>query len=255
MSVVVTEDHFGPQHPNIVTRDLEWDARARSIYDRLLNDSVLSGWVPGQEEWDETLVVDGTHKLTKGLRLRQLCSGFLQDELSTDVRWIHHAKEQAILADLGELLGNGEYVVISYTFTEAGIKLVEEIGKTFGRDVVALCNGRTRNVTEILSLFDARSKVPTKLRVIVLQEKVGSVGISLARARHLFFHSGSMDSAIHDQMLHRIWEPSRASNITYYQMVNSADGFARQIVQNKLDASVMAHRVGLYAAMMGKKII
>jgi hypothetical protein len=253
MSVVVTEDYFTPQVPNIVTREIPWEPQAGDVYRRLVKDSVLSGWEPGKDEWDEnTLVVDGTHKLTKGLRLRQLCAGFLQDELSGDIRWVHHSKERAILADLVEPLASDQFVVISYSFTEAGVHLTTEIGKAFGRDVVVLCNSHTNNATEVLRLFDVRSVVETKVRILVLQEQVGGAGISLARARHLFFHSWSMDSAIHGQMLRRVWDSSRASHITYYQMEKSADGFARAVVQDKLDASVVTKKIELLAALTGQ---
>jgi hypothetical protein len=248
MSVVVTEDHFTTEKPNIVTRDIHWTPAAREVYDRLLKDSVLFGNV-GPEEFE--LSVDGTHKLTKGLRLRQLCAGFLEDEMSGAIRWIHRSKQDAIVADLAEPFSIGQRVVISYQFTESGENLVAAIEKAYGKGTAALANSQTHQITQLLRLFDVHNQTETPIRALVLQEQVGGAGISLARARHLFFHSWSMDSAIHEQMRRRIWDPSRAGNITYYQMVRSADGFARQVVDNKINASVMAKRIGLLAAFTG----
>jgi hypothetical protein len=245
MHRVKAEDYFGPQIPNEVTRDLPWPERAGKLYADLARDSVIA---------EDDLAVDGTHRLTKMLRASQLCAGFLEDEVSGEVRWIHDAKTEAILADLSEPLAMGQRVVISYTFTQAGERLLAAVRRAYGKASCEIVNGNTpeNRALELLRLFDVRATDETPVRVLIVQEQAGGTGISLARARHLFFHSWSMDSATHDQMRARIKDPALTSNYTYYQMRDSHDGYARAIVRDKLDASVMAARKdALYAAMRG----
>jgi hypothetical protein len=230
MSIVKSEDYFGPDDTIEVERRLVMPSEVRATYDTLQKDSVLAS---------DSLTVDGTHRLTKLLRSLQLCAGFLEDENSGEVRWLHRAKEEAIIGDLSEILAAGERVVISYQFNPAGESIVKAINTVFRAQVAHLINGQTNNATDLLRLFDVNSTAPTEIKVLVIQEQVGGVGISLARARHLFFHSWSMDSAAHTQMRRRVWHPSRAASIAYYQMKDSADDFARAIVQDKVDASVM----------------
>ena len=213
------------------------------MYDALEKDAVL---------FEEGLSVDGTHRLTRLLRGLQLCAGYLPDEESGELRWIHHTKTDAILADLAEPLASDERIVISYLFTPSGQKLYEAVARRYGKEAVEWVYGDTKNAAEILRRFDVNNTSTTDLlRVVVLQEQVGGVGISLARARHLFFHSWSMDSAAHEQMRLRIWTPSKVSNISYYTMKHSADGYALKIVQDKLNASVMKKPGGLAYAFRG----
>lgn len=245
MHRVKSEDYFGPHVPNEVTRDLEWPDRAAKLYHDLERDSVIA---------EDDLAIDGTHRLTKMLRASQLCAGFLEDEITGEVRWIHDTKSNAILADLSEPLAMGQRVVISYTFTPAGNRLLEAIRKTYGKDAAEIVNGQTneKRALDLLRLFDVNNTTETPMRVLVIQEQAGAEGISLARARHLFFHSWSMDSAKHDQMRARIRDVTLTSNFTYFQMRDSQDQYARMIVQDKLDASVMAARKGaLYNAVRG----
>jgi hypothetical protein len=233
---VSAEDYFGPNKPNVITRELHWPNEVGEKYAQFYKDSVLAS---------DDLTLDGTHRLTKYLRCAQMCAGFVPDEVSGEIRWLHDLKVQSILTDLAEPIAFGQRVVISYTFTEAGVKLRDAIARTYNDKLVALVNGRTKNVPELLRVFDVSSIEDSPLRVLVLQEQVGGVGISLARARHLFFHSWNMDSAVHSQMTKRIWHPELVSNISYYQMrdfgkAQSADAFARAIVQGKLDDSIMS---------------
>ena len=242
MSRVRAEDYFGPNEPNTITRHIPWPARAGKLYTDFQKDHVLA---------EDDLSVDGTHLLTKLLRSLQLCAGFLEDEASGEQRWIHHAKTEAITADLAEPIATGLRVVVSYTFTSAGVAVTDAINAAYGKGTAVLINGQTKDAASIMRLFDVNCTTPTDIKVLVIQERVGGVGISLARARHLFFHSWSMDSAAHDQMLHRIWMPNRTSNITYFQMKHSADKYARMIVRDKLDASVMLRKIGLANALAG----
>jgi hypothetical protein len=234
MQVVNTEDYFGPDNPPPpVIRTLDWPEKAAQTYRAFVKDSVLAG----------DLVLDGTHRLTKEMRCAQMAAGFAVDEQSGEAVRLHSEKEDAIIADLAEILAGGMRCVISYLFTLGGEAILEAVAKAYGKESVALINGHTndRVAVETLRLFDANNTTETPLKVLIVQEKVGGVGISLARANYLMFHSWSMDAADHEQMRLRIWSPDRPANYTYYQMKNSVDQSRRRVVQEKQDASIM-HR-------------
>jgi hypothetical protein len=235
MQIVRAEDYFGPDEINEVTRELDWPLPAAQIYKTLQKDSVVN---------DDNLTIDGTHRLTKILRGLQLCAGFIQNEATGEMHTIHEEKTRAILADLSEPIGLGQRVVVSYHFNEQGTLLWNALSKAHGKSAVALVNGRTKDdvALEVLSLFDVDCKKPTPIKILIIQEQAGAEGISLARARHLFFSSWSMDSVKHAQMRKRIWHPELTSHISYYEMKKSVDGFARMIVQDKLDASIMSRK-------------
>jgi hypothetical protein len=237
-------DYFGEIPENEITRTIPWPPDARKLYDALAQESVLT-------ERDDDITVDGTHKLTKLLRFRQLCAGYLKDELSDDIRPIHGAKIDTLVADLAEPLACGQRVVVSYCFTPDGARAFAEIARVYGPKSVALVNGASIDPAETLRLFDVQNDGETPVRVLVVQEQVGGVGISLARAQHLIFTSWSLDSAIHEQMRKRIWDPSRPATYTYLQMRDSVDQFARACVRDKRNASIMLRELGLAATLRG----
>jgi hypothetical protein len=239
------KDYFGDIGENEITRQIPWITKARDLYDSLAKSSVLT-------EASDGVTVDGTHLLTKLLRFTQLCSGYLEDEQSGEVKWYHHSKAQAVVGDLSEILASGHRAVVSYIHTPDGEQLHELIAKTYGATHVALVNGATENAEDTLRLFDIACDEPTPLQVLVIQESVGAEGISLARADHLLLAGWSLDGAKHEQMRKRIWDPSRPANYAYYTMSNSVDAFRRAVVKNKREASLMIREVPWFDLINGK---
>ena len=245
MDRVRTKDIFGDRPDYEITRTLHWPPQAREKYDQLARNSVLT-------EADDGIVVDGTHLLTKLLRFFQLCEGYLVNESTGDALWYHYEKQEAIIGDLAEIIGSGKRAVVSFVHTLDGRKLDEMIAKAYGDKRVAFVDGHTKNPEEILRLFDVNCTTDTELQVLVVQESVGGVGISLARAEHLLFAGWSMDSAAHEQMRKRVWDPSRPACIAYYKMADSADTFRYAVVKNKRAASVMMRELPWLDVVYGR---
>jgi hypothetical protein len=243
---VRAKDWFGeiPEYETI--RTIPWPKVAWEAYRTLKREHVLTAE-------DDGIVLDGTHRLTRLLRFLQLGSGFLKDESTGEVHWLHDAKNCAVLDDLREPLEDGQHVVVSYVSTEQGKTLTWEINHKYGAGTAERVSGSTNNPNDLLRLFDVNSTDNRAPRVLVVQERVGGVGINLARAQHLFFAGWTMDQASHDQMRKRIWDserPTRPSFYTYYEMEHSADVFARELVRDKSKRSIMA-KYDLAAAIDG----
>jgi hypothetical protein len=239
------EDEYGVDPETETLRVIPWPDAARKLYAELANERVLATEADG-------IMIDGTHTLTRLLRFLQLACGYLVDEACAELRWLHSAKHEMVISDLAEPLAAGERVVVSHLFSPDGAALVEAIGKTYGAQSVLAVNGSTKDTVTRLKLFDATCTTETPVRVLVVQEQTGGVGISLARANHLIFSSWSMNAADHEQMRKRIYAPPRVANYTYMMMDRSADQFAHKIVRNKSLASIMSPRFDLNAAIQGK---
>lgn len=238
------KDYFGDVPQTELTRHIPWIVSARKVYDKLAQKSVLN-------EREDEITVDGTHLLTKALRFAQLAEGYLEDEATGNVRWLHHSKVAAIVGDLDEILSAGKRAVVSYLHTPMGQALTEAISKQYGHGSVELCSGQSDNVNEKLALFDVNNGIPTPVKVLVVQESIGGVSISLARAEHLLFASWSLDGAAHEQMRKRVWDPARPATIAYYQMQNCVDSFRRKVVKDKREASVMIREIPWFNVIYG----
>jgi hypothetical protein len=218
---------------NRIVRSIPWTDTAWKLYNKLHRDHALT----------EEIAVDGTHKLTRQLREQQLCSGFLTDEDTGELKWIHKQKLDALASELEDIVDSGALAVVSYSYTVAGEAIAETLRKKFGAERVALVNGNTpaRMATDTLRLFDIRSAAATPLQILVLQEQVGGMGISLARATYMIFFSWTMDYNIHEQMRKRIWDWNRPAFWIYLEMQNSADIKALGVINKKHADSIMQH--------------
>lgn len=222
-----------PEDSN-TTRAIPWPAPARKLYDKLKREHVLT-------TADDGIAIDGSHKLTRMLRGLQMCSGFLVDQDESKMRWVQKEKLNALISEVSEIVEADKMVVVAYSYTAAGEEIAAALAAKYGVDRVALVNGSTneRTANATLRLFDVGCTEETSLRILVLQEQVGGMGISLARAAYMVFYSWTMDYNVHEQMRKRIWNESRQSFYIYLEMQKSADGFAREIVKHKHLHSIM----------------
>lgn len=231
---VRARDVYGDVPEENITRTISWPVAARKLYMKLHRQHVLT-------TEDDGLAVDGTHKLTRRLRHQQMCSGFIVDQDTKELRWVQREKIDALVSELGEIVDAGKMCVVSYSYTVAGEDIARALAEKYGAERVALVNGDTseREANAVLRLFDINNATETPLQILVLQEQVGGMGISLARATYMIFFSWTMDYNIHEQMRKRIWNETRCAFYIYLEMQQSVDILAREIVKQKHLASIM----------------
>ena len=229
-----------------IERCIELPAKAKVAYDQMMRESVL--------EMEGLPYVDATHKLSRLVKLQKLCSGFITDD-NDDAVWVHRAKIDAVLEELEDHIEAGEKIVVSYIFRHEGAELEAAIRAQFKNCEVDRLSGQTpqkdrARITEPFS-FGNRNQ-GRGARVLIVQEAVGGLGISLASADHMIISSSSMDAAAHSQLRDRIWSPSKKITYTYLRVPNSVDTFIKRILATKDQASRALLDIGFQSAASGE---
>jgi SNF2 family DNA or RNA helicase len=216
-----------------IIRHVEMPQMQHTLYGRLVEDYI-----------SKDPEVDATHALTRLLRLQQLTSGVLPGAE-------HQAKLQAVIGEIGEPLSAGEKVVIFHRFREEGRQLFQAIASAYGDETVAALNGDTASEERriLTKLFNAKDD---KLQVLVVQEQVGSLGISLAAANLAIFTSMGFDYATHVQARDRIWSPGLPLTYVYITVPGTVDTFIHNTVKRKESASKRILDIGFEKAYRGE---
>lgn len=242
--------------PNIleITRAITLPPSVVEAYRKLVKAQKIE--IEGINNQDVT--INGTNRLARFTKLQQLTSGFAGSD--NGAVWVHREKIAAIVDELSEHVENGEYVVVSYRFRAEGIELENTISKFFGDDaIVERLSGDTpqRDRERITAPFDisARSTGASvrreTSRILIVQEQVGGLGISLAKADHMIVASASADAAAHDQMRDRIWAPSKKITYTYMMVPGTIDYTIKAILERKISAQAALLDAGFEQAAMG----
>jgi hypothetical protein len=248
-SIVRAEDYFDVPPMQEITRRIEMPEAAREMYRAMVRTDLLN--VP-----EMGIDLDGTHALTKLLRLQQLAQGFLpiaDPETNGAVGWLHDAKIDSVVADCVEPMEAGQKIVISHLWRPEGERVAEALRKRFGKLVVVELNGRTReDRAALIRPFDMNQDGAGDARILVVQEATGGEGISYARAKHLHFLSWSYSWDKNEQMSKRLWHPSqRFWTRTYHEMSGTVDLTVRATVRRKSSATIMIRENSLEALAMG----
>ena len=217
---------------------------ARKIYDAVKKQE-FSEVAPG-------LTIDGSNKLARITKLQKLAAGFVKEESDPAPTWIHREKIAAVVDEIGEAIENNECVIVSYFYEHEGAELESTLQQFYAGVFVARLSGNTpQKLREsITAPFDvARRGEDTKPRILIVQEQVGCLGISLARADHMVFASCSMDNAIHSQMRDRIWSPVKKITYTYIRSAKTNDFFVKKIHETKKTAQELLLDIGFESAL------
>lgn len=237
-----------------IERAIEMPNRAWDVYNKIVNDHTYSS------DW---LNLDAEHKIARLGILQRITSGFaymkLEDGSLTNnhAKWIHEAKISATVDELGEIVESGNLAVVFYLYRAEGDALVGALAKAFGHSTVARVDGSTPPADRVTltAPFDLGRDTPknNKTQILVVQEQVGSLGVSFARAKYALFYSYSMNYATHSQAADRIWSPGKSTTLTktYLTVPKSVDVFVRKLVSNKDMSSRMLLDTGFSEAARG----
>jgi hypothetical protein len=239
-SVIKRKDVFGADgvQPPVI-QSIPLPAPARTAYDKLAKEYVLEA-----EGLEGTEAI--SHKLSRLGVLAQLASGFVYDD-DHKARWIHDAKINGLMEELTEYFANDKPAVIFYRFDAEGVRIKHEIEKVLhGKVGVALLSGSVP-LSQRLEALNRFASVGGP-RYLIMQEQVGSLGISLARASTCIFFSHGFDYATHTQARDRIWKPGPEPLLyVYLRAKDTVDYFAGRIIDAKAQASNMLLRPGSFA--------
>lgn len=236
-SVVKRDQVFGKdgvQPP--VTQDIILPPSVRRMYDQLRDDFVLEM---------EHSSYSFAHKLSRLNTLMQLASGFIYEPNGTTT-WVHDAKINGLMEELEDYIEAEKPVVIFYHFDAEGERIEQKIRERVADDkLVARVAGAQTLEKRVFSLggFDK----PGGPRYLILQEQVGSLGISLAAASTCIFFSHSLAYDVHVQARDRIWKPGEEPLLhVYLRAPGTVDYFAKQIIERKESAEHMLLRPGSF---------
>jgi len=215
------EDVFGPDSWVYTERAFDLPKEARSLYDKLAKE-----WILSMEE--QELEIDATHVLSRMVRLQQLTSGFLPNTMSEDCV-IHKAKLDLVVQDLEDIVLAKEKAVIFHRYRKEEEMLVEATRK-LGCPVYTLSGGDAPgDRTDKIRRFN-ESDLPA---VFIVQTQAGGVGISLASATHALFYSQMFSFDQELQARDRIYSPGKVRCVTYYRARRSIDMYIAQIIESK----------------------
>jgi hypothetical protein len=220
-TIVRREDAFGPDSWQYVTREVDLPQSARRMYDELARQ-----WFTEVSEGKE---VSASHVLKRLIRLQQLAAGYLPTDEGGVVE-THRAKIEAVLADLGEIMGSGEKAVLFYNFIWEGLTYEREIGRSYP---VRRIGGDT-STDRRQAIIDEFAKVEGPM-VAVVQVRSGGTGISFASASHALFVSRGFSFADDEQARDRVYARGAARCVTYYQARNTVDDFIAAVLSSKQD--------------------
>lgn len=205
--------------PQDVRRTFKLPPNVRDLYDTLAKKSVA--------EYDG-VEIDGTHKLSRTTKFRQLTAGFVRDDAG-NVQWLHMGKIDLVQEELVDLLGAGEKVVVFYHFTEEGRRIEEAIRDEYGAIV-----GRVGGDTPLgyRGRLAKSFTEPNGIRVMVMQDSLG-IGISLKAASYVIRTSYPLDYAAYVQSNDRVYEAGKTLTYIEIEAQRTVDQWARRICTTK----------------------
>lgn len=177
------------------------------------------------------------HALARLTLLQQLAGGSLKQD-DGSFKWMHDTLLDAAEQETIEVLESGHKNIIFYRFDQEGEKLVERL-KKYG---AVLLNGNVR-ANERSSLIKRFQDKDSDCRVFVVQEAIGSVGLSFAVTNYITFYSSSASYGIHKQAKDRIFAPNTSGTLklvyTYLQAKGTVHTWIAALIRAKKEASDM----------------
>jgi hypothetical protein len=206
-SVVKRSDCFEIPPEQDVERIFALPPAAQKVYDGIIDDHILELQNGGVE-------IPVRHTFSRLIQLRQICVGFARywdpnrssDDASDDdrktVEWLHDGKMDIVKAEVADLLESKEKVVLFHAFSPERERLMHAL-----RDYkpLALYGGTPADARlRFLDMFRKQADHS----VLIAQESVASLGISLAAADYAIFVSFGPSRAVHTQARDRIFKPA-----------------------------------------------
>lgn len=240
-SRVRQEDCFDMPAVRDITVPVHFTKLVRELYDELVANATAEYF---------GLDIDALHQLTRITVLHELCAGFIKNGKETE--WVFDGKIKATLGQVEDLVSARKRVVVLHHYRAEGARLVEELRKKYGKEVVRDLHGDT----------PGRDRSPTPFKtwpnmlIYVAQEDTANMAISMREADHVVWTSWGTKSNVHYQARQRIFDQAEQKphglTYTYLEVPNSVDGTNRNIITRKRSASDALLNYGFEAMAYGR---
>jgi SNF2 family DNA or RNA helicase len=205
-SIVKRTDCFEIPPEHDVERFYDLPPEARRVYDTIVSDHVLEL----QNAADAKTELPLRHTFSRIVQLRQVAVGYARywdphrpdDENDKTVHWLHEEKLAIVKDEVEDIVESGEKVVVFHAFLPEREALMHALKEY--HPLTLYGGAKDADRVRALHLFERSSEHP----VIVVQESVGSLGISLAAANYAVFASYGLSRATHTQARDRIFKPA-----------------------------------------------
>jgi hypothetical protein len=243
-AIVRREDVFGPDTWQEVLRPVTLPAKAAKAYSKLAR------------EWfiDEPVTLDVTHTLARMTRLHQLTSGFLPDLESEGraVLELHRAKRDAIIADLEQVVEDGEKAVIFHRFTAEGNAIHADISTAFVGVPVLKIDGSTSSTARD-DVYEVMEKHQGAC-VAVIQTQSGGIARSLAEAQHVMFASRGFSFVEEEQARDRVYKPGQRRIVYDYVAEETIDEYIADVLRRKANIHEAVRNADRESIVFGPRI-
>ena len=213
----------------------EFENVAKKLYRNLHNDGfaeLASG------------TVTTPHKITKIMRLSQLCGGYLVKDINPDNPGEHTLEQVStvkinLLKDIAtDLLDNPNKKIVIFARFRAEIYAIEDmLNKIVGNDAIRIMNGDTAK-TDRGQFVDEFQNNPA-VRVFLANQQCAGLGITLTASDTVIFYSNSYNYADYEQAKARIHRIGQKKKCTYIHLLvkDSIDEEVLLNLKNKGDTA------------------
>jgi hypothetical protein len=250
----LNEHRAGTPHVERIPRKIAMPEHLSEAYAALEETGVI-------RDFKQNIFLEVAHILPQFVRMQQLAVGYLpkftetpEYNDATGTTWKHDEKLVSVVNDIREPFEAGQKSIISYRWKPEGDKIVEMLRTAYGADSVAELNGMTQNREEVIAPFNLNEPdMPdSPVRILVVQEATGGVGISLGRADHLHFLTWSFDYGNVQQMRKRTWhEKKKFTTETFHIMEGTIDEVMYASIGMKHAASFMVQNFSVHDMASG----
>ena len=181
-----------------VERLIEMPYSARVVYDKIVSDHVLE-----LKRADHVDKIPMTHTFSRLTQLAEVAIGYARhgDTDSRQAEWLHSAMIDATEAEVRDIVESGQKVVVFHYYRPEGAKFAAAIKDLHPLQLHGdILNDERKRAIERFHSDD-------NYQVIICQEQVASLGISLAAGNYAVFLSMSHKWDNHKQASDRIFKP------------------------------------------------
>lgn len=217
---VYKKDCFDMPRELDVFRDIKLSPKVMAMYKEVAKEHVLT--FEGKE-------VTFDHLFARLSWLQQFTGGNLPERQGVSETWFHNEKLNACEAEVKDIVASGQKVVIIHRYTAEGEQLVNALGHNNAAQISSATKSEDRK--RIVQRFN-QDEYP---KVLVIQQKIGSVGISLVGANYLIFYSTEASHLLHDQGMERIFKPGKDITLTriYLTCVGTVDKWFLSVIRKQ----------------------
>ena len=151
------------------------------------------------------------------IKLKQVCNHpahFLSDNSAVAAR---SGKLARLMEMLDELITAGDRALIFTQFVEMGHILKRHIQETFGREVLFLHGGVSKNQRDTMT--ERFQSAQESVQIFIISLKAGGIGLNLTAANHVFHFDRWWNPAVEDQATDRAFRIGQKRNVQVHKMM------------------------------------